>query len=69
MGLLRQETSPIEMERAEGIEPSCEAWKASVLPLNYARVLEWNSASRLFSPIQTDRLEALSHYDAPNLSG
>jgi hypothetical protein len=25
------------MERAKGIEPSCEAWKASVLPLNYAR--------------------------------
>ena len=21
-----------------GIEPTCEAWKASVLPLNYARV-------------------------------
>ena len=26
------------MERAKGIEPSCEAWKASVLPLNYARL-------------------------------
>jgi dihydroorotase len=25
------------LERAKGIEPSCEAWKASVLPLNYAR--------------------------------
>src|SRR5882762_7866300 len=25
-------------ERAEGIEPSCVAWKATVLPLNYARV-------------------------------
>jgi site-specific DNA recombinase len=25
------------MERAMGIEPTCEAWKASVLPLNYAR--------------------------------
>jgi hypothetical protein len=24
-------------ERAEGIEPSCVAWKATVLPLNYAR--------------------------------
>ncbi len=24
--------------RAEGIEPSCLAWKASVLPLNYARL-------------------------------
>ena len=26
------------MERAKGIEPSYEAWEASVLPLNYARV-------------------------------
>ncbi len=28
------------MERAKGIEPSYEAWEASVLPLNYARVPE-----------------------------
>ena len=27
------------MERAKGIEPSYPAWKAGVLPLNYARVL------------------------------
>ena len=27
-------------ERAEGIEPSCVAWKATVLPLNYARVTD-----------------------------
>ena len=26
------------MERAKGIEPSYEAWEASVLPLNYARL-------------------------------
>ena len=26
-----------KMERAMGIEPTCEAWKASVLPLNYTR--------------------------------
>ena len=25
------------MERAKGIEPSCEAWEAPILPLNYAR--------------------------------
>jgi hypothetical protein len=25
------------LERAKGIEPSYEAWEASVLPLNYAR--------------------------------
>src|ERR1700749_3422996 len=28
----------LSMERAKGIEPSYEAWEASVLPLNYARV-------------------------------
>jgi hypothetical protein len=26
------------LERAKGIEPSYEAWEASVLPLNYARM-------------------------------
>ena len=25
------------MERVKGIEPSCVAWKATVLPLNYTR--------------------------------
>ena len=25
------------MEREKGIEPSCQAWKACVLPLNYSR--------------------------------
>ena len=25
------------MERAMGIEPTCEAWEAPILPLNYAR--------------------------------
>ena len=25
------------VERAMGIEPTCAAWKAAVLPLNYAR--------------------------------
>ena len=28
------------MERVEGIEPSCAAWKAAVLPLNYTRTDE-----------------------------
>ena len=27
-----------QSERAKGIEPSCVAWKATVLPLNYARM-------------------------------
>ncbi len=28
------------MERVKGIEPSCSAWKADVLPLNYTRKTE-----------------------------
>ena len=28
---------PQLMERAMGIEPTSEAWEASILPLNYAR--------------------------------
>ena len=30
------------IERAGGIEPPSSAWKAEVLPLNYARVLQLN---------------------------
>ncbi len=30
-------SASLSMERVKGIEPSCEAWKASVLPLNYTR--------------------------------
>ncbi len=26
------------MERVKGIEPSCAAWEAAVLPLNYTRI-------------------------------
>jgi hypothetical protein len=29
-----------ENERVKGIEPSCAAWEAAVLPLNYTRILE-----------------------------
>ena len=29
----------VVVERAMGIEPTCTAWKAVVLPLNYARIL------------------------------
>jgi hypothetical protein len=36
--LLVENSSSRMVERAKGIEPSCEAWKASVLPLNYARL-------------------------------
>ncbi len=27
-------------KRVKGIEPSCAAWEAAVLPLNYTRVFE-----------------------------
>lgn len=27
-------------QRVKGIEPSCAAWEAAVLPLNYTRILE-----------------------------
>jgi hypothetical protein len=35
-------------ERVKGIEPSCPAWEASVLPLNYTRVFgsKWSMENR-----------------------
>ena len=27
----------MELERVKGIEPSCAAWEAAILPLNYTR--------------------------------
>ena len=33
----------VKLERAMGIEPTFEAWEAPVLPLNYTRVLFWES--------------------------
>ena len=32
-----QRETKIRVERVEGIEPSSEAWEATVLPLNYTR--------------------------------
>ena len=29
---------PIFIQRVMGIEPTCSAWKADILPLNYTRV-------------------------------
>ena len=52
-------SASLSMERVKGIEPSCEAWKASVLPLNYTRVqlahilahrLALSIGLRIFSP-------------------
>lgn len=28
------------MERATGVEPASEAWEASILPMNYARMTQ-----------------------------
>ncbi len=30
------------MERVMGIEPTCSAWKADILPLNYTRGRSWD---------------------------
>jgi hypothetical protein len=35
-----REASKPESQRVKGIEPSCAAWEAAVLPLNYTRILE-----------------------------
>jgi hypothetical protein len=40
MGFLR-------MERVMGIEPTCAAWEAAVLPLNYTRTIANLSVERL----------------------
>ena len=38
---------PRGRERVKGIEPSCPAWEAGVLPLNYTRVLNFDFGSRM----------------------
>jgi hypothetical protein len=35
------------VERAMGIEPTPEAWEAAVLPLNYARVVDFKRLKTL----------------------
>ncbi len=30
---------PYLLERMKGVEPSCPAWEAGVLPMNYTRIL------------------------------
>ncbi len=40
---------PWEMVRADGIEPSTPAWKAGVLPLNYARFRKGLNKSQLIA--------------------
>ena len=33
-------TLSMVMERMKGVEPSCPAWEAGVLPMNYTRMVE-----------------------------
>jgi hypothetical protein len=37
-GPQRIKNSPFKGKRVKGIEPSCPAWEAGVLPLNYTRL-------------------------------
>ena len=37
-GPKRIKSAPFKGKRVKGIEPSCPAWEAGVLPLNYTRV-------------------------------
>jgi hypothetical protein len=39
-GPQRIKNSPFDSKRVKGIEPSCPAWEAGVLPLNYTRKRE-----------------------------
>ena len=41
------ESSGLKKKRAAGIEPASLAWKAKVLPLNYARVVRFTSVAYL----------------------
>ena len=37
-GPQRTRNSPFKGKQVKGIEPSCPAWEAGVLPLNYTRL-------------------------------
>ena len=52
-------------ERAAGIEPASSAWKAEVLPLNYAR---GSTRVRVTCPDAVTEVTQLSHYDLPTPS-
>lgn len=43
-----------ELVRADGIEPTSLAWKARVLPLNYARERIYTSKAEIFSESSID---------------
>ncbi len=56
--LLVENSSSQLVERAMGIEPTCEAWKASVLPLNYARLRPAGRDFGAASPQDLQRVES-----------
>ena len=39
---LSQKAARCGVERVMGIEPTCSAWKADILPLNYTRGRSWD---------------------------
>jgi hypothetical protein len=65
--------SKLTSERVKGIEPSCPAWEAGVLPLNYTRggmfdvrrlMFDLQAAIRLFAILQ-DSITSLLHRLSP----
>jgi hypothetical protein len=45
-----------EMVRADGIEPSTPAWKAGVLPLNYARLRGTKIKPKYARPVKGNKV-------------
>jgi hypothetical protein len=57
-----ERNEPLKLERAKGIEPSYEAWEASVLPLNYARALRLGlSPSRMAGEAIVGQVSVVKH--------
>jgi hypothetical protein len=54
------------MERAKGIEPSYEAWEASVLPLNYARKRHVSNCPALYRASGAASIAIFSRREAPS---
>src|SRR5438105_4427765 len=53
-----------EKKRAKGIEPSCVAWKATVLPLNYAREYRFNRPKSMRIPLPESNLSCVRPHPA-----
>lgn len=51
---------------AKGIEPSTSAWKADILPLNYAHGIEWQeNLHYTFTVIQEGGTNLVNHTSPP----